>query len=86
MDCPPAVSPETANQVAILLDVLQALFDALWEALVPLDPAISWEKDPNSSEFMSHSKDLPLGAPLHAAPLPSAMRQCVQMRCHLALS
>ena len=40
MDFPPAISPTTADQVAISSDASQALFDMLWEALVPLSPTV----------------------------------------------
>ena len=43
MDHPLVVSLAMADKVAISTDALQALFNALWEALVPLSPTIRWE-------------------------------------------
>ena len=52
MDHPHAVSPIMDDQAAPLLGVPWALFNALQEALVHLNPAIRWEQDPTSSEFI----------------------------------
>ena len=60
MDHPPLASLAMANQAAPSSDAPWALFDALQESLVYLGPAIRWEQDPTSSDFTSHSRDLPL--------------------------
>ena len=53
------------------------------EALVYLGPTTRCEQDPTSSEFISHSWDLPPGVQLHAALPTSALRQCIQMPSYL---
>ena len=55
MDHPPVASPTMADQVAPLLDALQELFNAPWDAFVHLGPTIRQEQDPTSYKFMSHS-------------------------------
>ena len=40
MDSPPEVLPTAADQADISSDALIALFNALWEAFVPLGPTI----------------------------------------------
>ena len=83
MDHPPAVFSTMADPLAASVDALQASFDVLQEALVYLSSTIGCEQDPTLFEFMSHSWDLPLGAPLHAILLASVLRQHVQMPCCL---
>ena len=83
MDHPPVASPTMADQAVPLSDVPRALFDAPWETLVHLSPAIRWEQDPTLSEFISHSQDLLPGVPLCRAPPISALKLRVQMQCHL---
>ena len=74
IDHPSSVLQTKANQVATSSDVLQALFDVLWEAILPLHPAIRWEQDLNSSKFISNSQDPLLGPLLHAVPSLSALK------------
>ena len=83
MDHPPVVSPIMANLATPLSNTLWALFDVPQEAFVYLRPTVRWEPNPASSEFTSHSRDLPLGAPLRAVLLTSALRLYVQMWHHL---
>ena len=80
-DHPPIASPTTADHTASSLDVLQALFDVLWQTLVHLGPAVMWEQDPSSSE--SHSWDLLPGVPLCTVLPMSALKQHIQTRRHL---
>ena len=74
MDHSPVAFPALVDQAAPSLGVLQALFDALQEALVYICSAIRWEPDPTSSEFMSHSGDVLLGIPLCAMLLMFSLR------------
>ena len=80
-DCPPVTSPSAADHMASLTDALQISFDALQQTLVHLGLAIRWEQDPAS--FESISWDLPWGAPLCGVLPTSALRQHIQMPCHL---
>ena len=79
MDHSPVVSLIMTDQAAPLLNMPRASFDMLQEALVHLGPAVKWEPDPTSSEFMSHSWDLSPGMSLRATPPTSALRHHIQM-------
>ena len=71
-DHPPVASPTAADHMASISDILQTLFDVLWQILVHLGLAVRQEQDPSLSE--SHSQDLLLGA-LFCTMLPtSALR------------
>ena len=67
MDHPPVASRTIADQVALSSHVPWASFNAPLETLVHLSPVIKQEQDPTSSEFISHSWDLPQGMLLHHA-------------------
>ena len=71
-DHPPVTSPTATDHTASLLDVPQALFNALQQTLAYLGPAVKWEQDPSLSK--SHSWDLPLGVPMCTMPPTSALR------------
>ena len=70
MDNPPAASLATADHLAPLSDMPQALFDMPWEAIVHLGPTIRYEQDPTLSKFTSYSQDILLGALLYTMLLP----------------
>ena len=71
-DHPPVASPITTEHTASMMDMLQTSFDALWQTLVHLGPAVRWEQDPTLSKSVSW--DLPPGVPLHAMLTTSALR------------
>ena len=71
-DCPPVASSTTADLTASSMDVLQTSFDVPCQTLVHLGPAIRQEQDHTLSE--SVIQDLPLGLPLYAMLLTSALR------------
>ena len=83
MDCPLAVSSAAADPLATSADMLQALFDAPWEAFEHLCPTVRYEQNPTLSEFTSHNWGLLPGVLLCAMLPTSALRQCIQMPCHL---
>ena len=59
------------------------MFDTLWEALMPLNPATRWEHDQQLSEFISQSWDLPPGMLLCTMLIALALRQYIQVLDHL---